>query len=66
MHFGRGPAGKLYVRFGKGARTSGPRPRWVPMLDGLDLVLRWFCHDVRGRFWTRRCGTIRNRLRYLF
>jgi integrase len=30
--------GKLHVRFGKGARTSGPRPRWVPMLDGLDLV----------------------------
>jgi hypothetical protein len=37
VHFGRGPFGKLHVRFGKGARTSGPRPRWVPMLDGLDL-----------------------------
>uniref|UniRef100_UPI003557C794 tyrosine-type recombinase/integrase n=1 Tax=Pseudonocardia nigra TaxID=1921578 RepID=UPI003557C794 len=36
VHFGRGPFGKLHVRFGKGARTSGPRPRWVPMLDGLD------------------------------
>jgi integrase/recombinase XerD len=35
-HFGRGPFGKLHVRFGKGARTSGPRPRWVPMLDGLN------------------------------
>ena len=49
-HFGRGPFGKLHVRFGKGARTSGPRPRWVPMLDGLDLLLRWFIDDVRGRF----------------
>ena len=38
VHFGRGPFGKLYVRFGKGARTSGPRPRWVPMLDGLDRL----------------------------
>ncbi|WP_275562735.1 hypothetical protein [Streptomyces sp. 5-6(2022)] len=40
VHFSRGPFGKLHVRFGKGAQTSGPRPRWVPMLDGLDLVLR--------------------------
>ena len=50
VHFGRGPFGKLHVRFGKGAHTSGPRPRWVPMLDGLDLVLRWFLDDVRGKF----------------
>ncbi len=27
LHFGRGPFGKLHVRFGKGAKTSGPRPR---------------------------------------
>jgi site-specific recombinase XerD len=77
VHFGRGPFGKLHVRFGKGARTSGPRPRWVPMLDGLDLVLRWFLDDVRGRFpdspvlfadesgGQLHRGTIRNRLRYL-
>ena len=50
VHFGLGPFGKLHVRFGKAARTSGPRPRWVPMLDGLDLVLRWFTDDVRGKF----------------
>jgi integrase/recombinase XerD len=77
VHFGRGPFGKLHVRFGKAARTSGPRPRWVPMLDGLDLVLRWFLDDVRGRFpdslvlfadesgGRLHRGTIRNRLRRL-
>jgi site-specific recombinase XerD len=77
VHFGRGPFGKLHVRFGKGAHTSGPRPRWVPMLDGLDLVLRWFLKDVRPRFPSSAVlfadesggpmhrGTIRNRLRYL-
>jgi integrase/recombinase XerD len=77
LHFGRGPFGKLHVRFGKGARTSGPRPRWVPMLDSLDLVLRWFVDDVRGRFpdspvlfadesgGRLHRGTIRNRLRRL-
>ena len=58
-------------------RRPGPRPRWVPMLDGLDLVLRWFLDDVRGRFPDSPAlfcdegggrlhrGTIRNRLRYL-
>lgn len=77
VHFGRGPFGKLHVRFGKGAHTSGPRPRWVPMLDGLDLVLRWFLTDVRGKFpespvlfadesgGALHRGTIRNRLRRL-
>lgn len=50
VHFGRGPFGKLHVRFGKAAHTSGPRPRWVPMLDGLDLVLAWYLNDVRDRF----------------
>ncbi len=50
VHFHLGPFGKLHVRFGKAAHTSGPRPRWAPMLDGLDLVLRWFVDDVRGKF----------------
>jgi len=77
VHFGRGPFGKLHARFGKGARTSGPRPRWVPMLDGLDLVLRWYDNDVRCRFADTpvlfcdesagrlAAGTIRNRLHHL-
>lgn len=74
VHFGRGPFGKIHVRFGKGAKTSGPRPRWVPMLDGLDLILGWylaeiaprlgegpalFCDEGGGRISR---GTIRNRL----
>ena len=77
VHFTRGPFGKLHVRFGKAAHTSGPRPRWVPMLDGLDLVLTWSLRDVRGRFpdslvlfahesgGPLHRGTIRNRLRHL-
>jgi integrase/recombinase XerD len=77
VHFGRGTFGKVHVRFGKGAKGSGPRPRWVPMLDGLDLVLRWYLDDVRGRFpdspvllcdesgGRMAAATIRNRLRHL-
>lgn len=77
LHFDRGPFGKIHVRFGKAARGSGPRPRWVPMLDQLDLVLRWYLDDVRPRMAGSEAlfcdegggvlhrGTIRNRLRYL-
>jgi integrase/recombinase XerD len=62
------------VRFGKGAKTSGPRPRWVPMLDGLDLTLRWYLDEIRPRMGDDPAlfcdegggrihrGTIRNRL----
>lgn len=77
LHFDRGPFGKIHVRFGKAAKTSGPRPRWVPMLDGLDLILRWFCEEIRPRLGDGPAlfcdeaggrlhrGTIRNRLRHL-
>lgn len=77
LHFDRGPFGKIHVRFGKGVRGSGPRPRWVPMLDQVDLVLRWFLDDVRPRMADSPAlfcdegggvlhrGTIRNRLRHL-
>lgn len=50
LHWDRGPFGKVHVRLGKGARTSGPRPRWVPMLDGVDELLRWYLDDVRPLF----------------
>ena len=46
--FDRGPFGKIHVRFGKAAKGSGPRPRWVPMLDQLDLILRWYLQDMRS------------------
>lgn len=77
LHFDRGPFGKIHVRFGKGAKTSGPRPRWVPMLDGLDLILRWFCEEIRPKLGEGPAlfcdeaggrmhrGTVRNRLRHL-
>lgn len=77
VHFGRGPFGKVHVRFGKGAKTSGPRPRWVPMLDGLDLILRWYLDEIRPRLGDGPAlfcdegggrihrGTIRNRLAHL-
>lgn len=78
LHFERGPFGKLHVRLGKAARGSGPRPRWVPMLDDLGLILRWYLDTVRPRFRSPgpvlfpdegggefHRGSIRNRLAHL-
>ena len=75
VHLDRGPFGKLHVRFGKGTRTSGPRARWVPLLDGLDLILGWYLAEIRPRFGTGPAlfcdegggaihrGTVGNRMR---
>jgi integrase/recombinase XerD len=45
-----GPFGKVHVRFGKGARGSGPRERMVPLLNGADRTLRWYVEDVWAQF----------------
>lgn len=47
-HLGR--FGKLNVRMGKGSRGSGPRERMVPLINGADVLLRWFIEDVWGQF----------------
>jgi integrase/recombinase XerD len=78
LHFDRGPFGKIHVRLGKAARGSGPRPRWVPMLDDVALILGWYLEEVRPRFRVQgpvlfcdegggvmNSGSIRNRLAHL-
>ncbi|MFJ9847536.1 tyrosine-type recombinase/integrase [Kitasatospora sp. NPDC101155] len=50
VHVAQGASGRLHVRFGKAANASGPRPRFTPMLDGLDRVLAWYLADVRPLF----------------
>jgi site-specific recombinase XerD len=50
LHFEHGPLGKIHVRFGKGARGSGPRERLVPMLGAARPLLTWWVREVRGEF----------------
>jgi site-specific recombinase XerD len=50
VHWDLGRFGKLHVRFGKGTRASGPRERMVPLINGADILLRWFIEDVWGLF----------------
>ncbi|MEU7592614.1 hypothetical protein AB0B79_06190 [Streptomyces sp. NPDC039022] len=64
VHPELGPSGKLHVRFGKAVNASRPRPRWVPMLDGLDRILAWYQSDMRGRVgvgWGSRVRGVRSR-----
>jgi integrase len=43
-----GAFGKLNVRHGKGARRRGPKQRLVPMINGADVLLRWYVGEVWG------------------
>lgn len=43
--------GTIHCRIGKGSGGSGPpRERWIPMLYGLDQVLRIYLAEVRPKF----------------
>jgi site-specific recombinase XerD len=45
-----GRFGKIHVRYGKGARGSGPRERMVALINGADRTLSWYIEDVWGQF----------------
>jgi site-specific recombinase XerD len=45
-----GRFGKIHVRYGKGAKGSGPRERMVPLINGADRTLRWYIEDVWCQF----------------
>jgi len=45
-----GDHGKLHVRFGKGSRRRGPKPRVVPGINSVDDLMKWWLTDVRHQF----------------
>ncbi|RKN50085.1 integrase [Streptomyces klenkii] len=45
-----GEHGKLHVRFGKGSRKRGPKPRLVPAINSVDSLVSWWLTDVRHQF----------------
>jgi len=47
-----GEFGKLHVRFGKGSRGRGPKPRLVPAINGADQLIDWWLAEVRHQFGT--------------
>lgn len=46
LRFDLGEKGKIHVRFGKGSRGSGYKPRWVPMLNDVDILLKWYLDEI--------------------
>lgn len=46
VRFDLGQNGKLHVRFGKGSRGTGYKPRWVPMLSGTNQLLSWYLEEI--------------------
>lgn len=45
-----GEHGKLHVRFGKGSRGRGPKPRLVAAIDSVDTLMTWWLTEVRHQF----------------
>jgi site-specific recombinase XerD len=45
-----GEHGKLHVRFGKGSRRRGPKPRLVPGINSVDALMDWWLGDIRHQF----------------
>ena len=50
IRFDLGEAGKIHVRFGKGSRGTGYKPRWVPMLNDVDVLLKWYIEEILPGF----------------
>ncbi|MFE3175929.1 tyrosine-type recombinase/integrase [Amycolatopsis sp. NPDC059090] len=45
-----GDRGKLHVRFGKGSRGRGPKPRLVPAINSADVLIDWWMAEIRPQF----------------
>ncbi|ALJ20632.1 tyrosine-type recombinase/integrase [Microbacterium sp. No. 7] len=45
-----GLTGKLHVRFGKGSRGRGYKPRLIPAINGADALIDWWLAEVRPQF----------------
>jgi len=45
-----GSFGKLHVRFGKGTRGRGPKPRLVPAINGAAELIDWWLAEVRHQY----------------
>lgn len=50
MDLGTTGIGKLHVRYGKGSRGTGPKQRWVPLLNGSDELINWYLENIYPKF----------------
>lgn len=45
-----GEHGKLHMRFGKGSRGRGNKPRLIPAINGADQLIDWWLAEVRHQY----------------
>lgn len=45
-----GRFGKFHVRYGKGSRGRGPKPRLVPAINSTGELIDWWINDVRHQY----------------
>lgn len=50
MDLGTTGVGKLHVRYGKGSRGTGPKQRWVPLLNGSNELISWYLENIYPQF----------------
>ncbi len=50
MDLGITGVGKLHIRHGKGSRGTGPKQRWVPLLNGANELLNWYLENIYPNF----------------
>nr|WP_235616191.1 site-specific integrase [Lysinibacillus parviboronicapiens] len=50
IRFDLGEKGKIHVRYGKGSNGMGYKKRWVPMMNDLDGLLKWYLETIRSLF----------------
>lgn len=50
MDLGSTGIGKIHIRYGKGSRGSGPKQRWVPLLNDSDKLIQWYIENVYPNF----------------
>lgn len=42
--------GKINIRYGKGSRGTGPKQRWIPLINGSRKLLEWYLENVHALF----------------
>ena len=45
-----GEHGKLHLRFGKGSRGRGAKPRLVPAINAVEDLMAWWLEEIRPQF----------------
>lgn len=58
IRFDLGEKGKIHVRYAKGSNGNGYKERLVPMLMGLDELLKWYLNNVRPLFIDKESGPL--------